>query len=88
MVLDLDGQPLVGRVHRGSLRDRPRAQHPVDLQAEVVVQRAGVVLLDDEAHRLRIASRRLPSPAVSVGVPMRQPLQPRTVCASGRNEAE
>lgn len=44
-------QPLVARVHRRTLRNRPRFQYAVGFEAEVKVQPAGGVLLDDE-HRL------------------------------------
>ncbi len=55
VVLDLDREALHARVGRRPLRDGPRAQRPVDLEAEVVVQARGVVLLDDEARRAAAA---------------------------------
>jgi hypothetical protein len=48
VVLDRHCQPLVTRVRRRSLRHRPRAQHAADLDPEVVVQRARLVLMDHE----------------------------------------
>ena len=48
VVLDLDREALVIGVHRRRLRDRPRAQHAVDLDAEVPVHAGGVVLVHDE----------------------------------------
>ena len=50
VVLHLDREALLARVGRGSLRHRPRAQRPVDLEPEVVVEPRGVVLLDHEAR--------------------------------------
>src|SRR6185312_11008421 len=68
VVLDLDREALHARVGRRPLRDRPRAQRAVDLEAEVVVQRRRVVLLDDEARRCAPAGGHgegLPDPAPS-----------------------
>ena len=59
----LDGEALVGRIERRTLRHRPGAQHPVDLQPEVVVQRRGLVLLDDELRATRSHRRRHTPPA-------------------------
>ena len=44
----LDRQELVARIGRGALGDGPGLEHPVHLQAQVVVQPGGVVLLDHE----------------------------------------
>jgi len=52
MVRHLDGEAFLGRVQRRSLRHGPRAQHTVDLQPEVVVQRPRLVELDDESRHL------------------------------------
>ena len=52
MVLHLDRQALVVRVERGAAGDRPRLEHAVQLQAQVVVQPGGIVLLDHEAEAL------------------------------------
>src|SRR3954447_18208589 len=48
VVADLDRQALYRRVHRGLLRHRPGAHHPVDLEPQVVMVRGRLVLLDDE----------------------------------------
>ena len=48
MVLDLDREPLLGRIGRRAFRDGPGLQDAVDLEPEVIVQRGRVVLLDDE----------------------------------------
>src|ERR1700736_873376 len=48
MILDLHGQPLVGGIKRRTLRHRPRLQHAIHLQAEVIVQARSVVLLHHE----------------------------------------
>jgi hypothetical protein len=54
VVLDLDGEPLLARVGRRALRDRPGLQDSVGLEPEVVVQRARRVLLDHEPrHAVR-----------------------------------
>jgi hypothetical protein len=50
MVLDLDRQPSVVGIERGPARHRPGLEHPVQLQAQVVVQPGGGMLLDDEAQ--------------------------------------
>ncbi len=49
VVLHLDGEPAVMRVHRRAPGHRPGLEGPVELQAEVVVKARGVVLLDHEA---------------------------------------
>ncbi len=48
MILDLDGEALDGGIHRGALRDRPRAHRAADLEAQVEVVGARAVLLHDE----------------------------------------
>ena len=48
MILDLNGQRLHRWVEAGPLRHRPAFERAVVLQAEVVVQPAGGVLLNDE----------------------------------------
>jgi hypothetical protein len=48
VVLDVHGVAPRRRVECRSLRDGPAHQHPVDLEAQVVVQAAGPVALDDE----------------------------------------
>jgi hypothetical protein len=50
VVLDLDRQPAVVRVHGQAPGHRPGLEGPVELQTEVEVQAGGVVLLDDEAQ--------------------------------------
>ena len=60
VILDVHRQPLVGGVDRRALRHRPRQQHAVVLDAEVVVQRGGQVLLD--AEEARLAALALPRP--------------------------
>jgi hypothetical protein len=57
MVLDVNGQPLLLGSERGALRHRPALEHAVHLQAHVVVQAAGGVLLDDEQPALAGARR-------------------------------
>src|SRR3990172_6632944 len=49
VVVHPHGEPLVGRVHRGPLRHRPRLEDPAQLEAEVPVQPRSLVLVDDEA---------------------------------------
>ena len=53
MVLDMDRHALFGGVVARSLRHRPRPQHAVELEPEVVVQPGGRVLLDHERRLLR-----------------------------------
>ncbi len=48
VVLDVDREPLVGRVRRRALRHGPGLQHAVVLEPEVVVRAPRRVLLDDE----------------------------------------
>src|SRR6185295_7415290 len=52
VVLDLDGETLVARFETRPLRNRPAAEHAVELQPEIVVQPPGRVLLDEESQRL------------------------------------
>ena len=57
MILDVHREPLRLRIERRSLRHRPRQQHAFVLEAEVVVQVAGEVLLHAEEQpfvRLRL----------------------------------
>ena len=48
MVLDLDRQPLVVRIERGTARHRPGFEDAVEFQPEIVMQPGRVVLLDHE----------------------------------------
>src|SRR5207247_10873633 len=50
VVLDVHGQPLVGRIEAGSLRHRPALERPIELETEIVMQAAGCVLLHDETQ--------------------------------------
>ena len=59
MVLGVHGEPVLVRVLRDAARQRPRDEHALVLEAQVPVQAAGVVLLDDEAALVR---RRRASP--------------------------
>src|SRR5262249_26031485 len=52
VVLDVDGEALLAGVEARPLGHRPALQDPVELEAEVVVEAAGVVLLDDEGEAL------------------------------------
>jgi hypothetical protein len=52
MVFDLNRQPFVGGVQRGSARDRPGLEDPIELEPEVIVETPRRVLLDDEAQSL------------------------------------
>ncbi len=56
MILDVHREPLGLRIERRPLRHRPRQQHAVVLEAEVVVQVAGEVLLHAEEQCLAPAS--------------------------------
>ena len=70
MVLGVHGQVVDRRRVRQVLRHRPRHQHAVALEPEVVVQPSGVVFLDDE--RVVVARRRAPCAApVPVSCPRR-----------------
>jgi hypothetical protein len=48
MVLDVDRHPSLAGVERGPARHRPADQHPVDLEADVVVEPGRAVPLDHE----------------------------------------
>src|SRR3954447_9303769 len=49
MIFDLDGQPLVTRIERWAFGHRPGFEHTVEFQPEIIMQPAGVVLLDHES---------------------------------------
>ena len=49
VVFGLHRQPLVSRIKRRSLGDSPGLQHTLDLQAEIVVQAPGIMLLHDKS---------------------------------------
>ena len=66
MILDVHRQPLGLRIERRPLRHRPRQQHAVVLEPEVVVQVAGEMLLDAEEPLARLA--RLDDRAGRLGV--------------------
>ena len=48
MVFDPDDQSLLCGIHRGNLRHRPAFEDPLGLQAEIVMESTGVVLLHDK----------------------------------------
>src|ERR1700736_172609 len=48
VVLDVQCQPLVGRVETVTFGYRPAQQHTVKIETEIVVEVAGGMLLDDE----------------------------------------
>ena len=50
MVLGVDGEPVLGRVRRDPVRDRPGRQHPVMLEPQVPVKPGRVMLLNDESR--------------------------------------
>src|SRR5450631_3461142 len=52
VIFDVHRQTLVGRVEAGALGHRPAQQYPVELEAKIVVEMAGGVLLNDERQRL------------------------------------
>src|SRR5690606_7839990 len=56
MVLDMHGEALLPRHQARAARHRPALEDAIHLQAEVVMQPPGVVLLDDEALA-RLAAR-------------------------------
>ena len=57
VILDVHRQVPLAERERDALRHRPAQEHPVPLEAEVVVEAAGGVALDDEAERVaRLAS--------------------------------
>ncbi len=49
MIFHLDRQPLVVGIERGAARHRPRLEHAVKLQPEVIMQPGRIVLLNHEA---------------------------------------
>ncbi len=49
MILGPSGEAALLRVAGRALRQGPRGEHAVDLEAEVVVEAAGAVAMDDEA---------------------------------------
>ena len=49
MVFDMNGEPLVSRIHARPARDRPTLHRAVQLEPEIVVKTGGRMLLDDEA---------------------------------------
>ena len=77
VVLDVDGQALDLGPERRALGDCPALEHPGHLQAEVVVEAPGGVLLDDEEAAA--------SPA---GHPRRAPGCGRGRASAGRRRAE
>ena len=52
MIFDVHGEPLRFRIERRAFRHRPRQQHAVVLQAEVVVQMTGEMFLNAEEKTL------------------------------------
>jgi len=76
VILGRHRQPLVSRVHRGSLRHRPGLEHAVHFEPEVKVVGAGGMLLDDEAAAVTWSLACLPGglsaalqvPLASVGI--------------------
>src|SRR5204863_9290281 len=52
MILDFNGQATVSPLHWETFRHRPGLKHALHLQAEVVVQPSGGVLLDHEREML------------------------------------
>ena len=57
VVLDLHREALLGGVERRPLRDGPRPEDAAPLEAQVVVEAGGGVLLDDEEERAERAAR-------------------------------
>ena len=55
VILDLDRQPLVVRIDRGTARHRPGLEDAVELEPEIVMQPRRVVLLDHESPLLSTA---------------------------------
>ena len=53
VILGSHRQPVLGRVGRDPVRDRPRGEHAVVLEPEIPVQAGGVVLLDHEPGAVR-----------------------------------
>jgi hypothetical protein len=52
VVFDMDGEPLLPRVEARSLRHRPALQNAVELEAEIIMQSARGMLLDDKGEPL------------------------------------
>ena len=54
MVLYQQGQPLFRWIHGWTFGDDPRPQNPLQLQAEIVVEMRGIVLMDNKmgAHHI------------------------------------
>ena len=50
VILDVDGEALIGGVEARTLGDRPAQQDAVELEAKVVMQARGGVLLNDKAQ--------------------------------------
>jgi hypothetical protein len=48
MVLDMDGQPLLGRIKAGASRHRPTPQDAVVFETQIVMEASGRVLVNDE----------------------------------------
>ncbi|MNV22051.1 hypothetical protein D3C71_1130080 [compost metagenome] len=53
VILDLDGQPLVAGIEGWSSGHRPGFEYPIELEAKIVMQPSGVVLLDHEPPAVR-----------------------------------
>ena len=53
MVFDFDREALLVGVERGALGDRPRLEHPIELETQIIVQATGVMFLNDEAPAVR-----------------------------------
>ena len=62
MILDLHGQTLDGGIERGPFGHGPREQHAIPLQAKIVMQVRGLVLLNDVEKILCWAGRDSASP--------------------------
>jgi len=52
MVFHLHGQAPYGRIETGTLGNCPALHYPIELQAQIIVQVAGCVLLNDEGELL------------------------------------
>jgi len=55
MVLYQQGQPLFRWIHRRTFGDDPRPQNAFQLQAEIVVEMRGIVLVNDKTGAHHIA---------------------------------
>src|SRR6516162_6346816 len=53
MVLDLDGEPLLGGVEARAFWHRPALEHPVEFQTKVEMKPARLVLLNNKSKRRR-----------------------------------